>query len=289
MNLTLTNPLSINKVVGTSYPDTILGNGRDDTLIGNGGADYLNARGGASLIEGYQTQVVYLDFLPGPVDYSAQTTRDAIQAGIGAIYSAFNFTFTQTQPTSGPYETLYFNVPGGSLLAGEATELDWRNLDLDGSATIDISQFLGGPDYPADTLTNVINMSATIGAHELGHLSGLIHGDSFGPIGAGIYANLADNPYLDGFIPSYPGPDDAVDTHYNVMASPASVGTSLFDAAGTTFFGERDDIAMAFADSGTTTNETARRSQHLDRDGPTRDPRAAERSEHPPDRPGNRR
>ena len=40
LNLTLTNPLSINKVVGTPYPDTILGNGRDDTLIGNGGADY---------------------------------------------------------------------------------------------------------------------------------------------------------------------------------------------------------------------------------------------------------
>ena len=256
LNLTLTNPLSIDKVVGTSYPDTILGNGRNDTLIGNGGADYLNARGGAALIEGDETQVVYLDFLPGPVDYSAQSTRDAIQAGIGAIYSAFNFTFTQTQPTSGPYETLYYNVPAGSLLAGEATELDWRNLDLGGSASIDISQFLGGIDQPVDNLTDIINMSVTIGAHELGHLSGLIHGDAFGPIGAGIYANLADNQYLDGFIPAYPGPANAVDTRYDVMASPASVGTSLFDAADVTFFGERDDISMAFADSGTPTNET---------------------------------
>ena len=173
----------------------------------------------------------------------------------GAIYSAFNFTFTQTQPISGPYETLFFNVPGGSLLAGEATELDWRNLDLGGSATVDISQFLGGIDQPPDTLTDVINMSATIAGHELGHLSGLVHGDAFGPIGAGIYANLADNPYLDGFNPAYPGPDDAVDTRYHVMGSPASVGTSLFDAANVTFFGEREDIAMAFADSGTTTNE----------------------------------
>ncbi len=256
LNLTLTNPLSIDKVVGTSFPDTIEGNGRNDTLIGNGGGDDLNGRGGAVLIEGDQTQVVYLDFLPGAVDYSAQTTRDAIQASIGAIYSAFNFTFTQTQPTSGPYETLDFNVPSGSLLAGEATDLDWRNLDLGGSASIDISQFLGGPDYPADTLTNVINMSATIGAHELGHLSGLIHGDSFGPIGAGIYANLADNSYLDGFNPLYTGPANAVDTAYDVIASPASVGTSLFDAANVTFFGERDDIAMAFADSGTAVNET---------------------------------
>ncbi len=256
LNLTLTNPLSINEVVGTPYPDSIQGNGRNDTLIGNGGDNYLNARGGAALIEGFQTQVVYLDFLPGVVDYSAQSTRDAIEAGIGAIYSAFNFTFTQTQPTSGTYETLYYNIPGGSLLAGEATELDWRNIDLGGSAVIDISQFLGEIDQPADTLTNIINMSVTIGAHELGHLSGLIHGDSFGPIGAGIYANLADNPYLDGFNPPYPGPANAVDTLYDVMGSPAAVGTSLFDAADVTFFGERDDIAMAFADSGTTTSET---------------------------------
>ncbi len=91
--------------------------------------------------------------------------------------------------------------------------------------------------------------------HELGHLSGLIHGDSFGPIGAGIYANLADNPYLDGFATPYPGPTDAVGTEYDVIASPASVGTTLFDAVNMTFFGERDDISLAFADSGTTTNE----------------------------------
>ena len=44
LNLTLANPLSIDKVVGTAYPDTIQGNGRNDTLIGNGGDDYLNAR-----------------------------------------------------------------------------------------------------------------------------------------------------------------------------------------------------------------------------------------------------
>ena len=257
LNLTLTNTLGIDKVVGTAYPDTILGNGRNDTLIGNGGDDYLNAEGGAGLIEGDESQVVYLDFLPGAVDYSAQSTRDAIQARLGAIYAAFNFTFTQTQPTTGPYETLYYNVPAGSLLAGEATELDWRNLDLGGSASIDVSQFVGGPDQPADTLTNIINISAAIGAHELGHLSGLIHGDAFGPIGAGIYANLADNPYLDGFNPPYLGPANAVDTPYDVIASPASVGTSLFDATNVTFFGERDDIAMAFADSGTATNETA--------------------------------
>ncbi len=68
-------PAQHRQVLGTSYPDTIMGNGRNDTLIGNGGADYLNARGGAALIEGYKTTVVYLDFLPGAVDYSAVHPR----------------------------------------------------------------------------------------------------------------------------------------------------------------------------------------------------------------------
>ena len=255
LDLTMTNPMSINQVIGTSYPDTILGNGRGDTLIGGGGSDYLNARGGAALIEGYETEVVYLDFHQGDVDYP-QSARDAIEARLGAIYSPFNYVFTQNQPTSDSYETLNFDTPAGSYLGGEATEINWRNLDQGGSALIDIGQFVGGIDEPANTPTNVINMTATIAAHELGHLAGLLHGDSFGPIGAGIYVNTADNPYLDGFNPAYPGPDEANETRYHVMGSPDSVGTSLFDATQVTFFGEREAIAMAFDDSGTTVNQT---------------------------------
>ena len=44
-------------------------------------------------------------------------------------------------------------------------------------------------------------------------------------------------------------------TPYDVMASPASVGSSLYDATRVTFFGERDAVKLAFADSGTTVNE----------------------------------
>ena len=185
LNLTLTNPLSIDKVVGTSYPDTIQGNGRNDTLIGNGGDDDLNGRGGAALIEGDQTQVVYLDFLPGAVDYIAQTTRDAIEARIGAIYSAFNFTFTQTQPTSGPYETSISTCrPAPPGRRGDRARLAKPRPRRIGHDRHQPVPRRARP--PADTTDNIINMSATIGAHELGHLSGLIHGDSFGPIGAGV-------------------------------------------------------------------------------------------------------
>ena len=252
LTLNLTNPLGFDQVIGTPYPDTILGNANNDTLIGGGGADYLDGRGGSNLIEGDDTQVVYLDFLTvaGEIDYT-QAMRDAIEARLGAIYSAFNFMFTQTEPTAGPFESLVFNEPAGTYLGGEATDLDWRHIDLTGSSSIDINAFLGGQDEPANTLTNIINMTATIAAHELGHLSGLRHGDAFGPIGSGIYANV--DPSL--FYPAYTGPSNAVETPYHVMGSPGSIGTSLFDATRITFFGEREAIKMAFADSGTTVDE----------------------------------
>jgi hypothetical protein len=261
MTLSITNPLAVRQVLGSPYPDTIMGNGAGDTLVGNGGDDYLDGRGGAALIEGTETQVVYLNFLPGAVDYSSQTIRDAIQSRITAIYGDFNYTFTQTRPTSGLYAEIDFNVPAGTYLGGEATELDWRNLDLGGSATVDISQFLQFPGLvgvaglPAATTQNIINMSATIAAHELGHLSGLLHEDAFGPIGEGVSTALLDNPNLNGFYPAYGGPSGATETSYDVMASPASVGSSLYDATQVTFFGERDAIKLAFADSGTTVNE----------------------------------
>ena len=174
LTLTITDPMAITTVSGTPYPDTIMGNGAGDTLIGNGGSDYLDGRGGGALIEGAETQVVYLNFLPGPVSYAPQSIRDAIQARMEAIYGDFNYVFTQTIPASGPYAEIYFNEPAGTYLGGEATELDFRNLDLGGSATVDISQFLQFPDQPAVaglplyTTDNVINMSATIAAHELG-------------------------------------------------------------------------------------------------------------------------
>ena len=259
------NPSAVTEVVGSAYPDTILGNGGGDTLIGNGGADYLDGRGGGALIEGAETQVVYLNFLPGAVDYSSQATRDAIEARIAAIYGDFDYSFTQARPTSGLYAELDFNVPAGSYLGGEATGLDWRNLDLGGSATIDISQFLQFPGtdlvgvagLPAATAENIINMTATIAAHELGHLSGLLHEDAFGPIGSGVSTALLSNTNLDGFYPAYGGPVGGDETMYHVMGSPASVGTSLYDATRVTFFGEREAVKLAFADSGDTVVESA--------------------------------
>ena len=270
LTLTLADPLAIDTVLGSSYNDTIIGNTNDNTLIGGGGDDVIVGVGGNNLIEGAVTRTVYLDFdtyeLPGQHFYT-QAERDAIQAQITADYSAFSYVFTQTQPQSGPYTTIYFNDPAlVGLEGGISSEIDWRDLDISGTTTltadglevipadsggVNVNNFLGGPGEPAATSADFIGLSATIAAHELGHLSGLQHADSFGPIGSGIYAGV--NPDL--YNPPYPGPTDADETILHIMASGASVNATLEDAINDPFFGEREAIALAFGENGSPTNE----------------------------------
>jgi hypothetical protein len=59
----------------------------------------------------------------------------------------------------------------------------------------------------------------------------------------------------DPFRPGYRGPDDATQTPTDIMASPASVGTALTDAIGSTYFGERDLIKLAYDDASSSAQE----------------------------------
>ena len=70
-------------------------------------------------------------------------------------------------------------------------------------------------------------MSITISAHELGHTLGLEHMDALGPIGFGI----ANPPGEHSYYPDYAGPVGAFTTQGDVIASPASVGSTLANAA----------------------------------------------------------
>ena len=270
--LTLADPLAIDTVLGSSYNDSIIGNTNDNTLIGGGGDDLLVGLGGNNLIEGSVTRTIYLDFntyeLPGQHFYT-QAERNAIQAQITADYSAFSYVFTQTQPQSGPYTPIYFNDPTlVGLEGGISTGIDWRDLDISGTTTltaaglnvippdsagVNVNDFLGGPGEPAASSADFIGLSATIAAHELGHLSGLEHGDAYGPIGSGIYSGVMPNLYN----PAYPGPIDASQTILDIMASGASVNATLEDAINDPFFGERESIALSFGENGSPTNEEA--------------------------------
>jgi hypothetical protein len=259
-SLTVSNPSAFTTVVGSPYGGTVQGNNAaNETLIGGGGLDSVVAGSGNDYLQGYFTQVVYLSFPaagqtpPGDHVYT-QAEEQAVLAGLQQIYGAFNYTFTldpaaaqqAAQVTGGPYATLVFDAP---VVGGAAGELDPKNLDLGGVARVNIIPFLGDPSaglVPA-TGPNIIGLTTTVAAHELGHLSGLTHLDALGPIGTGIYSGMDPTK----FFPAYTGPENAVSTPYDVMASPDSVGSTLLDAAGQTFLGERDDIQLAFNDTGT--------------------------------------
>ena len=160
-------------------------------------------------------------------------------ARVEAAYAPFHFAFSLAVPAVTAFATLFFNkspvVNGVPQPGGQADEADWRNVNPGGTAAIDVNGMLGGPSQPEDTPENFVALSATVAAHELGHLVGLRHADSFGPIGLGIN----DPPGRDATRPEYPGPALAFETHLHMMASPESVGSTLFDAVGTPFFGER--------------------------------------------------
>ena len=184
-----------------------------------------------------------------------------------ADYSAFSYVFTLTPPSSGLNTTIYFNDPAlTGLEGGISTSIDWRDLDIGGSATltssglqitpadqasVNVNNLLGGAGEPAATSTDFIALSATIAAHELGHLSGLEHGDAYGPIGSGIYSGVDPKLYL----PAYTGLIDANETVEHIIASGASVNATLFDAINDPFFGEREAIKLAYGEDGSPTNE----------------------------------
>ena len=102
---------------------------------------------------------------------------------------------------------------------GTSSDLDFRDADMTGTASIQVNGILGEPLMPPATEQNWIAMSAKIGAHELGHLLGLHHEDSFGPIGQGIMPL----PNGGNYNPPYPGPYDASETFDNIMTSGDSV------------------------------------------------------------------
>lgn len=208
--------------------------------------------GGATSFAG--TQVVFLDFdsqTDGTEHVYTTTERDAIEARIASTFSQFQYSFTQTAPASGTFATLIFNAgPDGGLADG----VDFRNLNLGGSATINVNAFIGGTGEPPGTSANFIAGSANIGAHELGHLSGLRHGDSFGPIGTGRPST--GTPATTSYFPTSPVPANGTESATNLMASPASIGQPLANIFGNQLaLSERSATKLAVGEQASVTSE----------------------------------
>ena len=201
---------------------------------------------GAAVIEddgdGIQ-QVVFLDFDSGTnfffEHFYTQTERDAIQTRLEEIYGEFTVQFTQTRPVFGLFSTIFMNQPP---TGGLAQEIDFRNLNLTLSASVDVNNLLGGFGGLPATSANFIELTAKVAAHELGHLMGLRHGDAYGPIGSGI----GGLPGRAAYTPAYSGPIGANETNRHIMGSPAATGESLQNAVGGQYFGARSAVKLAF-------------------------------------------
>jgi hypothetical protein len=186
-------------------------------------------------------QVVLLDFDSGNngnINYTAAMRSD-VQSMMEAQWSMFDVSFTQTAP-GGQFSRLTFNAGGAG---GLAEQIDFRNLDHSDNAVINIDGLGIAP-------SNYVASSANIGSHELGHLLGMRHRDSFGPIGSGSYGPIGAGP----FNPNYPGPIGADETQDHLMATPA-FGTPLSGIFTPNWLSERSAIKMEFAESGTVVAE----------------------------------
>ena len=267
----MTSGDSIENVVGTSFNDTIYGNSRDNALFGAAGSDVLDGRGGSDQLVADLPAVVLLDFdtaydaSRGDYNYST-TERNAIQAGMAANYAAFNWRVTQseaeakswTADSGRSYVRLMFSQGRGGGVSGDAGEVDFRNTnrrvvsEVNINALAPIIKDLLPAGYTTTDYSNaVVALTTTIASHELGHTAGLRHADAFGPIGSGVSAS-SDTSRI---YPPYTGLRNASETAWHLLASPASVGSTIADAMRNLFFGERESIKLAFDDIGQSTVE----------------------------------
>ena len=173
------------------------------------------------------------------VDFDSETTagehfyttfeREQILTEIENDYARFLVFFTGTQPTGGEFSTITLNDGPGF---GIAEAIDFRNLDKSDNATVNVNS-------GASTSQEFVLLTATVVSHELAHLLGLRHGDSFGPIGSGIDSNtVSGNDYN----PTFQGPQAAVETPRHVMES----DDFFIENMVTQFFSERSAIKLTF-------------------------------------------
>lgn len=214
-----------------------------------------------------------------------QADRDFVQSRMEADFAEYNFVFTQTQPSQGDFSTIRIGDNDANpidlargILFGRADNIDFGNdarsdaafadasfwqflAELDANfGTQNLANFLGLPG-PLDAAgietfrrVAVLNQSANTSAHELGHILGLRHHDSFGAPGDGL-PPARDNTE---FLPLGDLDDDALETLQHIMASGASAGLALNSPPFVDrFFSERSAVKLAINERTRTITEDA--------------------------------
>lgn len=182
-------------------------------------------------------QIVFVDFdsatTAGEHFYTA-SERAQILTEIENDYARFLVLFTEVEPTGGDYSTVTVN-DGPSF--GLAETIDFRNLNNNDNATINVND-------GATTSAQFVTLTANVLSHELGHLLGLRHGDSFGTIGSGIDS---DTIASSDFLPSFMGPQAASETRFHLQETDAV----FIEDTVNQFFSERSAIRLTFNEIGT--------------------------------------
>lgn len=235
-----------------------------------------------------------VDFAGTPTLFNAHVftpeERMAVRRRLERDYAAFNVRFTEQPPPSGDFTTLTFRclaepcitvtpTGGVSILFGRADNIDFLNSDQADNAFADVSfwEFLtqfdptGGIFSAFTTLpvdadnplaqqlsVAIVNQGSNTGGHEVGHIMGLRHHDSFGAPGDGLPTTGVPDPSQ--FVPIFDGPQDAAETTLHLMASGASAGLSLAgSAASDRFFSERSAIKLISIERGNIVSEARAR------------------------------
>lgn len=104
--------------------------------------------------------IVWLQFLTpssGQYNYSA-AEQEQVRARVAADYAPFGHTVVLTQPTSGNYSTVQINATtnfsGSALTGGISQGIDFRNLNKNDVARVNITGLIGGSGQPANTSAN---------------------------------------------------------------------------------------------------------------------------------------
>lgn len=149
---------------------------------------------------------------------------------LNTIFAPFSVTFSATPP-GGLCSTVSLNT-GLSSPSG----IDFQNKKKSGPATIHAPKNLEVIGILAPTPAEVVLAAINLTAHEVGHLQGAAHHDSFIPVGAGV----ASPGFLGDFIPPYPGPAGAVLTGKEILGLTTAVEFNAGNLlASDLFFGPR--------------------------------------------------
>ncbi len=220
--------------------------------------------------------------------------RAEITARVQADYADFNYEIVSEEPAYGDYSTVRIGdndapfdcsqgsnitLVGGflSILFGQADGIDFLNRDRNDDAFADASlwtflvqfdpagtlfqNFSGidvagdfGGDLQAALSYAIVNQTANTGAHEVGHIQGLRHQNSFGAPGDGLPSTGTPGP--NDFVPVFDGGQNGTETVLHTMASGASVGLSLGGSSDRDrFFSERSATRLAINADGKITDE----------------------------------